>query len=330
MKKKKRWLAVLGGVLAAVIAGTALCYIFFFNPQRTFQITETYKITSASGAETYLNVCLPVSGGYQTVSDYVFSGLDDYSIENHDGLNELTAKIPSNGTEALVTISYSVTLIRNAQPWDGAIVDEYTQTQQYVDSDNKNITKVGGLLRGDTDYQTAQNILKYVNKTIRSPSGSQVNKEQLKASELLENPIGVCADNAILMTALLRSEGIPARMIDGLSLELPLKKASDWNHQGDAHAWVEFYADGKWHFADPTWGVFDKSDTAHLSYGTYESNIQSDFQQNRVDEIEQAGFYLAGSMSAPLKFMVYSTDENAVVVPHTDVYLLFWRNHDEH
>ena len=209
-------------------------------------------------------------------------------------------------------------LKRNDKPWDGSVYDFYTEPQQYVDSDNEAIIKLGQQLRGDNDYQTAQSIIRHVNRLLNSP-GPRENWVQPTASELLESPVGVCFDYAILMTALLRAEGIPARTISGLVFEVPLSKASDWLHPGGSHAWVEFYADGKWHFADPTWNIVDRSDTAHLSYGTYEAYGQSDFQQNRLKAIEDSGFFISGAMSSPLMFTVYSTDENATVVPRADV-----------
>jgi transglutaminase/protease-like cytokinesis protein 3 len=297
----------------------ALCYIFFFNAQRTFRIIETYKITSESDSKTWLNVCLPISGGYQEITDLIVEGAEAYTLENYDGWRELTATVPSIGSESLVTISYTVKLIRNTQPWNGEVLDDYTKPQQYVDSDSDDITRLGEQLHGGNNYETAKNILKYVHKFIHLPSGSRDNQSQLTASELLKNPVGVCGDYAILMTALLRAEGIPSRKISGLTLSMPLKKAGDWNHRGIAHAWVEFYADGKWHFADPTWGLFDRSDTAHLSYGVYESNIQSDFQQKHHKAIEDAGYFISGGMSSPLMFTVYSTDENCSVTPQADV-----------
>ena len=312
------WAIALGTIIFAVV----LCYVLFFTAQRTFHIPETYRISSANGSETYLNVCLPVSGGYQTVSEYLVTGVDDYTIENNNDWSELTAAVPSNNSEVIITISYSVILKRNAQSWDGEVLDIYTKPQQYVDSDNEKIIATAKQLRGNSNYETARNILRYTHKTIRSPSrnSNNVNTVQLTASELLENPVGVCGDYAILMTALLRAEGIPARMINGLILEIyRLNKASDWNHRGTAHAWVEFYADGKWHFADPTWGKFGKSLPSHLSYGIYEANMNSDFQHERLEAIEGAGFNVVGSMSAPLMFYVYSTDDNASVTPRVDV-----------
>ena len=328
MKIKKRLQKPLVWAIALSIIIFAVIYVLFFNVQRTFHITETYRISLANGSETYLNVFLPVSGGYQTVSEYLVTGVDNYTIENNNEWSELTAAVPANNSEVIITISYSVILKRNAQPWDGEVLDMFTAPQQYVDSDNEKIIAIAEQLRGNCDYETARNILRYTHKTIRSPSrnSNRVNTAQLSASELLENPVGVCGDYAILMTALLRAGGIPARMISGLTLEVyRLRKAADWSHRGTSHAWVEFFADGKWHFADPTWGKFEKSLPSHLSYGTYEMNMDSDFQKERLEVIEGAGFNVVGGMSAPLMFTVYSTDDNASVTPRADVSFSMFR-----
>ncbi|MCL2704342.1 MAG: hypothetical protein FWE91_12185 [Defluviitaleaceae bacterium] len=312
------------GFAAALIIAAAVLFVFFLNPQRTFIITETYRIMAVNGSETYLHVILPVSGAYQEITGFSVAGADDYSVENHGCRDELTAKVFSDGSEKVVTVTYTAKLFRYVKPWDGDVLDEYTLPQQWVDSDNGDIIRLGEELRGRNDYRTARNIIRYANKTIRGVTGNQANTSRFSASELLVRRMGVCGDYAALMTALLRAEGIPARMISGLSLRIPLKNAADWSHRGVAHAWVEFYADGKWHFADPTWGWFNRNGTAHLSYGAYETDIRSDFQQNRLATAEP-GFYIRGAMTAPLMFTIYSTDENAVVIPRADTrYSWFW------
>jgi transglutaminase-like putative cysteine protease len=321
MKKRKKRLLILPSATLLALLGAGICYLLFFAPSRTFAVTETYAITSMDGSETYLNVSLPASGGYQDVSDYTIEGADDYSIKDYDGWNELTVRIPAG--ENTIKISYSVKLDRNVAAWEGDVRDEYLMPQQYVDSDNDDVVSLAKQLRGGSDYETAENIADYVHK-VMSPMDEQENSGQLKASELLKHPVGVCNDYAILMTALLRADGIPARKIGGLSLQIPLGNATDWNHPGVAHAWVEFYADGVWHFADPTWGRFGKTDVEHLSYGTAEDYIDSSYQQGRMNEVRDLGFLVNGQMSAPLKFMVYSTDEDALVTPRADVgYSLF-------
>ena len=60
----------------------------------------------------------------------------------------------------------------------------------------------------------------------------------LSPMQLVQLGTGRCTDESVLMMAALRAAGIPARMAN----------APRWSHYDGGHAWVEFWADGKWHF----------------------------------------------------------------------------------
>jgi len=331
IRNKKKIKRLVIGIAAGLLVAFIPLYVFLFNPQRTFHITETYRITSAYRSETFLRVTLPMDGAYQKITDLLVEGAVYYEIAYFNGWRELTARVPSYGSEVTVIISYTARLLRNAGTWDGQVHAEYTMPQQFVDSDNEEIIRLAEQLRGENDFQTVLNMFNHTNRTIRTRTGTFATEgydpTQPYASEILLNPIGVCYDYAILMTALLRAGGIPARLISGLSLNIPLGRSGDWRHPGVAHAWVEFYADGGWHFADPTWGrrYFNRNGTAHLSFGTFEAYIRSDFQRNRFAEIEDGSFHIRGGMSAPLSFIVFSTDENATVIPRADASFSWFR-----
>ena len=334
MKKKytkkqlaAQWIALVIGCFMLVI-GALVLFALFFNSQRTFTITETFRITAASGSETYLRVSLPINGGYQEISNLLVDGAYGYTVEHFNGWQDLIIRVPSCDSEVTITISFTARLFRNAGSWTGEVNDKYTLPQQFIDSDNEAIIALATQLRGNNDFQTAQNIHDYVNDFISWPTGDQVNVAQLYASELLEHPIGVCSDFANLMTALLRAEGIPARQVSGLVLSmnrLVFSNSGDWTHPGSAHGWVEFFANGKWHFADPSWGWFNRNATEHLSFGTLCMYIRSDFQQNLIYQIESEGFYPRGAMTAPFRFIFFSTDENATVTPRGDVSFSWFR-----
>lgn len=63
---------------------------------------------------------------------------------------------------------------------------------------------------------------------------------------------GYCEYFASLATLMLRTQGIPARYVTGFAG--PGKAGKDsWNfRRRNAHAWVEYYAAGRWHLLDPT------------------------------------------------------------------------------
>jgi len=325
---KAKWITTSLLCASIIIGALAILFALFFNPQRTFTITETFRITSARGSETYLSVALPMSGGYQAIYNLLVEGGAEYWLEYFNGWRNLTVRIPSEDLETVVAISFTARLFRNAQPWEGTMLAEYTLPQQFIDSDNEDIIALARALRGDKDFQTAENVVNYVYRFISWPPPGSKTGYRLAASELLEYPIGVCGDFANLTTALLRAEGIPARNISGLVLDvnrLAFRSTNDWGHLGGAHGWVEFFADGKWHFADPSWGWFNRNATAHLSFGTYDMYIRSDFQQNLMEQLVPDGFYLRGGMSAPLRFLLYSTDADAMVIPRGDVHFSWFR-----
>lgn len=324
VNKTKLVLAIALGITVLAFF-MAILFVFFFNPQRTFTVTETFRVTSEIGSDTYLRITLPMSGGYQEIRNLIVEGAEYYTIEYFNGWRDLTARVPATGYEVVVTISFTATLFRNAQPWYGDVHMEYTLPEQFVDSDNDAIIALAQQLRSENDMQTARNIHDYVSNLLSWPTGTQINVDTLYASELLDYRIGVCDDFANLMVALLRAAGIPARNISGLALQIPLRSAQDWGHPGGAHAWVEFYADEKWHFADPSWGLFNRNRTEHLSLGTFNANIHSDFQRNRHQELEDKGFTLGGSMTAPLRFILFSTDENVSVIPRGEVSFSWFR-----
>lgn len=72
------------------------------------------------------------------------------------------------------------------------------------------------------------------------PSGSALNT--------LSSHLGICSDFAELYVSMLRTKGIPARLVGGYV-------TNNGANQGGFHQWVEFYLPKfGWVVADPTWG----------------------------------------------------------------------------
>ncbi len=291
------------------------------NIQDTFDIVESYKMTIPSGQTAWLQVDLPISYGYQQVNELKIEGSESWNIETHDDYQTMLCTIKGTGSEQLVSISYTVTLLGDTDSWQMPNRDEYMLPGEFADSDHAAIqAAVEPLIVDGNDYETAKNIHQFVTSTVSPRAGDSINQMTMKASEVLDTRTGVCGDYAHLMTALLRAAGIPARDVAGNAMR-NLRKPSDWSHPGDAHAWVEFYADGGWHFADPTWGngTFDNADSWHLSYGTAMSDINSQKIIDFYDGIKQKGYFIFGGMTAPLHFTAWCTSDGATITPRAQI-----------
>ncbi|MDD5802920.1 MAG: transglutaminase domain-containing protein [Clostridia bacterium] len=58
------------------------------------------------------------------------------------------------------------------------------------------------------------------------------------ALEIYRSGVGRCGEQAVFVVNVLRSAGIPARMV----------YVPRWSHRDDNHAWVEVWCDGDWHY----------------------------------------------------------------------------------
>ncbi len=321
MRYQKRKYSIALLMITAFVTMFALSGCSDATDQKTFKIVESYKMTVPSGETAWLQVDLPVSYGYQQVGQLQIEGSDSSNITAHDDYQTMLCTIEGTGSEQLVSISYTVTMLGDTESWQLPDRDDYLLPGEFVDSDNAAIQAAARPLIVDgNELETAKNIHRFVTSTVAPRTSNSVNQMTMKASEVLEAHLGVCGDYAHLMTALLRAAGIPARDVAGNAMKT-LRAPGDWQHPGDAHAWVEFYADGVWHFADPTWGnnTFDNADTWHLSYGMAMSDINAQQVIDFYDGIEKQGYYIFGGMTAPLHFTAWCTGDGAVITPRAQI-----------
>ena len=118
---------------------------------------------------------------------------------------------------------------------------KYTTDDLFIDSDNPVIyNNAKSLIKNETrPIEIAKILYNYVVRNLYYdfPRAEEKDYEFLYASEILERRKGVCADYAILYTALLRSAGIPARLAAGIPAYTILCEKEKEIDMG--HAWVE-------------------------------------------------------------------------------------------
>ncbi|MBN2073701.1 MAG: hypothetical protein JW770_07140 [Actinobacteria bacterium] len=117
----------------------------------------------------------------------------------------------------------------------------YTSGDLFIDSGNTLISQAAGSVagNGENPLVIAENLYNFVIKKL-SYDYERAQDDSYPfyyASEILERGSGVCADYAILYTALLRSAGIPSRLAAGVPTYTTLYEKNQEIEQG--HAWVE-------------------------------------------------------------------------------------------
>jgi transglutaminase-like putative cysteine protease len=141
-------------------------------------------------------------------------------------------------------------------------MEEYLRPTTFIDFDTEPVKmKAQALANGlQTDREKAIALYYFVRDEIKHNAYAPLyDRDRYKASRILEAGNGVCQQKAILLVALARAVGIPARvglvdirdhlisdtfkeMIGGINI-LPL------------HGYAELYIDGKWIHASPAYDV---------------------------------------------------------------------------
>jgi transglutaminase-like putative cysteine protease len=108
-------------------------------------------------------------------------------------------------------------------------------------------------------YEAARLLSDHVHRRLEKVYGASHDR----ASEVLAAGKGDCTEHTVLLVALSRALGIPARSVHGLVYA----QYADGQHALYWHAWPEIRSAGEWIPMDPTFGQ-PVADATHLSFGT--------------------------------------------------------------
>ena len=173
-------------------------------------------------------VSFKVTGG-----DLSRSPSDGYQTIKRSGANEWTVTI--HPVDRAVVQDASIALAgRYAQKW--------LKPTLHIPADSPRFKSLSAsILNGEKRVIAgAERISRWIEANMNSNAGIGVLRD---ASEVLASKEGVCRDYAILGATLMRSAGIPTRVVSGLIYD---------NGQMYYHAWVEVWNGTSWIMFDPT------------------------------------------------------------------------------
>jgi len=176
----------------------------------------------------------------------------------------------------------------------------FLKSTALVQSENADILKLSHELTNDakTEYEAITRILNWVIDHVRYT----YNPQQFDALYTLKTGKGNCQNLAHLTVALLRASGIPARVVEGLSLKYPWKIPLGKNYlvqsigQG-GHAWIEVY------FPDLGWLSYDPQQSKQFTSSRHIKQTHA-LESDEVNDTWRAYPYLpAYSENVDAKFL---------------------------
>ncbi|MBI2559500.1 transglutaminase domain-containing protein [Candidatus Woesearchaeota archaeon] len=144
-------------------------------------------------------------------------------------------------------------------------IKAYTNPSQTIDSNDEDIIRLASdLVKGEDDlYLVVFKIADWTKNNINYNLSTLTAEVSQKASWVLQNKQGVCDELTSLFIALLRSVGIPARFVSGISYTNSELFPEKWG----PHGWAEVYfPDYGWLPFDVTYGEFGWIDPTHIKF----------------------------------------------------------------
>jgi hypothetical protein len=220
-----------------------------------------------------LKVNLPLNfiGGNNEILKYTIStnqGDKVYTIDDLQNKSNTTIEFKNFFShEAVVEINAIIKNNYNNFYWVNNFDIEKTLEikEEYVDPYNSLINQIQN--SDKSNLPTHIKIAKWVNENVVYTE-SFVGKK-MSSMEILQTRRGVCEHYSILYQDLLRSIGIPAITVSGISYDYKKNKFEN-------HAWVIINYNSQWIPIDPTWGIYSgKLPISHIfMYNNNKNSIE--------------------------------------------------------
>lgn len=218
-----------------------------------WKVSTTINVKSNADNLENLKIVIPLNfiGGNNEIINYnIFNNqvsyIDNKIIKkNKDNAEIKFLKYKSNS--GFVKIEAEVKNNYNNFYWlnDFDILDTLKINENYLSDYNTLINKIES--EDKTHLPIHIKIAKWVHNNIEY-NLKYVGK-QMTSREILNLKEGVCEHYSILYQDLLRSIGIPAKTISGISYDFDKQKFEN-------HAWVMVNYNSQWLPIDPTWGIY--------------------------------------------------------------------------
>jgi len=157
-------------------------------------------------------------------------------------------------------ISQKISFPRSSYPKD---VEIYLLPTDTIDSNHTTVISKAREIAGDEDdtYMVVSKIAQWVSRNIHYSLSTKSVEASLAASWVLEEQKGVCDELTNLFIAMLRSVGIPARFVSGISYTSAQYIENAWG----PHGWAEVYFEGVgWVPYDVTYQQYGYVDPTHI------------------------------------------------------------------
>ena len=185
-------------------------------------------------------------------------------LENNQISNTFTVRSNLYRPEITEKITYPIS------PQTQREYEQYLQYTEFIDVDSAIVQKASELAQGEDDvYITASKVAKWIREDVEYDLSTLTENPNQASTQVFRSKEGVCREITNLYISMMRSLGIPARVVTGVSYtnsqELVDFLGSNWG----GHAWAEVLIGDEWVPFDLTYNQYGFVDSTHIVFDKY-------------------------------------------------------------
>lgn len=161
-------------------------------------------------------------------------------------------------TTKIIVVRSEIDLWNISFDKDDAELGNYLDAEPFIESNDQNIRELAAKLKAEHKILTAKRTFDWVKQNINYIGYIKHTRGALYA---LKNRKGDCTEFACLFVALCRANEIPARVLGGF-----VSSKSTVLDLADYHNWAQFFAEGKWHIADPQRNILMEKQETYITF----------------------------------------------------------------
>ncbi len=170
---------------------------------------------------------------------------------------EFSTTIPPYGTK-IISVDAELEMSAEALPVQVGNSAIYLRAEKNIELEHPRIQSLAQELKGSSAIETARRAFNWIGANVQDQGYRQ---EDYGAAYAIENGKGDCTEFSYLFVALIRANGIPARVMGGFVVERDARLRG-----GEYHNWAEFYVNGAWELADPFKKVFGEQREKYVAF----------------------------------------------------------------
>lgn len=189
------------------------------------------------------------------------------------GQQVFSTRIARLAPYASTSLALTMALVKTARSCrDDGEMGPWLSPERFIESDASELVLLAGHLRRNNDVETVRATYQWVKDELYYEGYVAQDRGALYAAR---NRAGDCTEYAALLVALLRANGIPARLLGGFVVDQDVLLRSV-----DYHNWAEVRINAQWHIVDPQKGRWMPTSLNYVPFEIY--------REHHINEMEGA------------------------------------------